>query len=101
MNAKEVALRITQEAATEVNERWKKSGGQGSLATDPVRPHDYPFKFEIPVEQAALLSEEQKQIIAGWCREAIAQRLDGSEQNLGGLIVGYAKQGHDFFDVFE
>jgi hypothetical protein len=100
MNAEEVALRITREAASEVNRRWNESGGQGSLATDPVRVLGYPFKFEIPVEQAALLTEEQKQTIAGWCREAIAQRLDGSEQNLGGLIVGYAKQGHDFFDEF-
>lgn len=98
-SARRTAYEITRNAADKVNSRWAATAD--NLVTAPVRamPWDErgPFSFEIAPEQAAMLTEEQKDEISQMCREEIKSSLARDPQALGGLIIGYAKEGENFF----
>lgn len=102
--ARHFAFVITRDAADQVNRLWQEQSE--SMVREPVRPmlwttENGPFAFEIPPEQDALLSEEEREKIAGLCRQAIIDRCTVDSRDLKGLILGHAREGINFFDYFK
>lgn len=106
-NAEALALRLTQNAAEMVNKRWREKQEASPTPTfgqqipHPVRgigmTATSPFSFEILPEQGALISEEEKAELSQWCKEEVKNMIALEPTDLTGMILGYAKQGQNFF----
>ncbi len=105
---RQLAMSIARDAADAVNTRWQKKQELEPSPTfarqiaQPIKALGMtatsPFSFEILPEQSALLSEDEKSELSQWCKEEVKNRIALDGRDLAGMILGYAKQGKNFFD---
>jgi hypothetical protein len=73
---------------------------RGVFHPTPWEAGTSPFSLEMQHEQEALMNPEDKQVMRKIVHDAFVQTLKDSPDDFAGLIVGYAREGKNFFDEF-